>query len=119
MFGHKKAKWNNFRCGSHFTAKVDNTSLYGYIEKFVEVTCHFSGKSTGFAFVSWFAPPTYPDHDPLTVEIDLQGEPAKGPNMLYLDEIDPARIMFLVNRERSCMNVMRIEGIDVSPDLRL
>ena len=78
-----------------------------------------TSKSTGFAFVSRFAPPKYPDHDPLTVEIDLQGEPVESPNMLYLDQIDPARIMFMVNRERSCMNVtMRVEGIDVSPDLR-
>ena len=65
--------------------------------------------------VSWFARPFYPDGDPLTVDIDLRGDPVKAPTLICLDEIDPARICYYLDNER--MSVMRIEGLDVSPEL--
>ena len=36
-YGYKRANWNNFRCGSIFTAKIDSTSFFGAINKFVQV----------------------------------------------------------------------------------
>jgi len=68
--------------------------------------------------VSWFACPVYPDGDPLTVEIDLRGDPVKAPTLLYLDEIDPARICYYLDLDIDYekMSVMRIEGLDVSPE---
>jgi len=65
--------------------------------------------------VSWFARPVYPDRDPLIVDISLRGTPVETPTLLYLDEIDPARICYYVDGGR--MSVIRIEGVDVSPDL--
>ena len=113
-FGYKQSNWNNFRCSSIFTAKVDGESLYGYINHFVKVTCRFSGKFTNFALITWFAKPTYPDNDNLRTNIDLRGDTASDTDIIDVDEIDPARILFLVNRERTCMDVMRIEGVNVS-----
>ena len=100
-----------------FTAKIGGRSLYGHIDRFVSVRCHFSGKCSEFAKVSWFARPVYPDSDPLTVDISLRGASVKAPTLLHLDEIDPARICYYVDRECERMSVMRIEGVDVSPDL--
>ena len=67
--------------------------------------------------VSWFARPVYPDGDPLTVDISLSGDPVKAPTLLYLHEIDPARICYYVDSNCERMSVMRIEGVDVSPEL--
>ena len=67
--------------------------------------------------VTWFAQPVYPDNDPLTVHINLRGDPFPAPTLLCLDEIDPARICYFIDRDREIMSVMRIEGVDVSPEL--
>ena len=67
--------------------------------------------------VSWFARPVYPDGDPLTVHINLRGDPVKAPTLIYLDEIDPARICYYLDSDGERMCVMRIEGLDVSPEL--
>ena len=69
------------------------------------------------AIVAWFAIPTYPDNDPLLTVIDVNGPPASEPNIVCLKDIDPARVCFFVDRSRECMCMMRIEGIDISPDL--
>ena len=117
-FGHKQSNWNNPRCGSIFTAKLGNRSLYGYIEKFIQVRCHFRRDNfRDLAMVTWFPQPTYPDGDPLTVDINLRGVPPAAPKLLRLDEIDPARILYLVSSNRTRMCPMRIEGLDISPDL--
>ena len=100
-----------------FTAKIGGRSLYGHIDRFISVRCHFSGKCIEFAKVSWFARPVYPDRDPLTVDISLRGTPVPAPPLLYLDEIDPARICYYIDTGRERMSVMRIEGVDVSPEL--
>ena len=65
--------------------------------------------------VRWFALPVYPDNDPLTVDINLRDDPVAEPTLLYLDEIDPSRICHYLEHRR--MTVMRMEGVDVSPDL--
>ena len=66
------------------------------------------------ALVNWFSPPQYPDGDPLWVQIDNSGQvpPAKQPNFLHLDEMDPARILYELDTS-SKLNMMRIEGVDV------
>ena len=112
--GYKKSQWNNPRCSSIFTAKVNGESLYGYVDRFIKVTCQFSVKYINFALVKWFAKPTYPDNDPLTTDIDLRGDAASDVDIIDMNDIDPSRILFLVNSERTCMNVMRIEGVNVS-----
>ena len=68
-----------------------------------------------FAVVKWFAPPEYPDDDPLTVRIPLRGAPAPAPPVLSLDQIDPARIMFELDLSAQNKYMMRIEGVDVMP----
>ena len=82
-----------------------------------QVKCHFDDRTTDFAFITWFGKPTYPDGDPLTVDIDLHGDPIPGPKIIVIDEIDPARILYKVDRGRHRMSMMRIEGLNVSPEL--
>ena len=95
-----------------FTAKIDNRSLYGYIEKFVRVT--IKGRYSDIAIVRWLPLPEYPDGDELYVHIrDLRGVPANGPRILLLDQFDPARILYEL--DGTSMNPMRVEGLDKMP----
>ena len=105
--------WNNPRCGSIFTAKIDGRSLYGKILRFVRVVCSNFGTVTELAVVEWFPAPVYPDGDPLLVRIDLDNEPepADAPtNVLYLNEIDPSRVLYEI--DESSIYMMRVEGLD-------
>ena len=69
---------------------------------------------TELALIEWFPAPLYPDNDPLTVKINLLGTPAKESGFLFLQEIDPARVLFeLVGKRPDSMFVMRIEGLDL------
>ena len=85
--------------------------MYGLIEKFLRVFCRVTRKVTNLALVQWFAPPTYPDGDPLLVKIDLTLPPVYGcETFLYLNEIDPTPVMHeLVNNSRD-MFVMRVRA---------
>lgn len=98
-----------------FTAKRGGRSLYGYIEKFIRLTCQQYGKYEDLALVRWFPPPQYPDGDPLLVRVNVDFSnlfDTTEPKLLYLDEIDPSRVMYELEGE-STVYMMRIEGIDV------
>ena len=82
----------------------------------MRVCCvHGTTPPAEFAVVKWFAPPQYPDNDPLTVRIALGGAPAPAPLVLSLDQIDPSRIMFEIDSSSQNKFMMRIEGVDVMP----
>ena len=67
---------------------------------------------TELAVVEWFAPPTYPDGDPLLVKIDRTLPPHKDcEHFLFLDDIDPTPVMYELDGDRD-MFVMRIRGLD-------
>ena len=90
--------------------------MYGLIEKFLRVFCRVTRKVTNLVLVNWFAPPTYPDGDPLLVKIDLTIPPVyECETFLYLDEIDPTPVMYELVNNRRDMFVMRIRGLDVVP----
>ena len=108
--GHRTKGWNNPRCGSIFTAKIGGRSLYGKILRFVRVVCSNFGTVTELAVVEWFPDPVYPDGDPLLVRIDLDKERANAPNVLYLYEIDPSRVLYEI--DGSSIYMMRVEGLD-------
>ena len=99
------------------TPQVEGRSLYGLILKFVRVLCRITRDVTELAVVKWFAPPTYPDGDPLLVKIRLDHPPPPTcETFLFLEEIDPTPVIFeLVNCERD-MFVMRTHGLDIVPD---
>ena len=114
MKGSKKSQWNNLRCGSVFTAKIGGVSLYGYIEKFLRVTCQMvTSTYHDFALVKWFPQPQYPDEDPLWAHIDLTGSVTEMSKFLFLDQIDPSRILYELDGDG--INPMRMEGIDLMP----
>ena len=108
--GYRMVGWNNLRCGSVFTAKVEGRALYGIIKRFVRVVCRHFGTVTQLAVVEWFPEPQYPDGDPLLVLIDTTRPVAEAPEVLYLDEIDPARVLYEI--DGSSMYMMRVEGLD-------
>lgn len=108
--GCRMKEWNNPRCGSIFTAKIDGRSLYGKILRFVRVVCSNFGTVTELAVVEWFPEPVYPDGDPLLVRIDQDNEPADAPKVLYLYEIDPSRVLYEI--DGSSIYMMRVEGLD-------
>ena len=109
--GVQHIKWNNPHSGSVFTSKVGGRSLYGRITKFVQVLCKVKRQHQQFALVEWFAPPTYPDGDPLLVQIRLDSPPLpQCPSFLCLDKIDTTSVMYELHDTHIFM--MRIRGLD-------
>ena len=109
--GYRRIGWNNRRCGSVFTAKIDGVSLYGHIRRFVRASCPRSGTVTDLAVVTWFAKPEYPTGDVLTVRIDTRKPPATASNILNVSEIDPSRILY--EMDDPFIYMMRVEGLDI------
>ena len=75
--GVQMREWNNPRCGSLFTAKIDGTSMYGIIKRFLRIRCRYMFRYTEVAYVQWFPAPEYPNNDPLLVRIDMDADDPK------------------------------------------
>ena len=85
--------------------------MYGKIELFLRVKCRNLGVVKECAVVKWFASPEYPDSDPLLVRIDTRKPPAVAPQVLYLNAIDPSRVLYEI--DRPFMYMMCVEGLDL------
>ena len=69
-----------------------------------------------FGVVTWLPPPVYPDDDPLTVQINMNGRDFNNMNnetICSLNDIQPSRIIVDIDRENDCLYMMRIEGYDI------
>ena len=103
------------RCGSVVTRTIDGHSIYGLVKQFLRVTCVCPRiRFYDFAVVTWLPRPTYPDGDPLTVQIDLDMDVN---NMIDIDvvslyDIEPSRITVGHDQQNSCIYMMRLEGLD-------
>ena len=95
----------------------ERRSLYGTIDSFLRFVCDRSNIVENLALVSWFPRPTYPDNDPLWVRIDLGGQPPKQDRLLSLNLIDPTHVNMEVDRDNNCVNMLRVGGVDISPEL--
>lgn len=105
------------RCGSVFTLVRDGRSMYGLIKSFFRVVCA-CGLCTDFAHVVFFPRPFYPDGDPLTVRIDLNGLDINNipdKHIVSLNDIQPSRILVEIDTYHDYMIMMRIEGLDTLP----
>ena len=105
------------RCGSVFTLVRDGRSMYGLIKSFFRVQCGCR-MFTDFAYVTWFPTPCYPDGDPLTVRIVLNGLDINNipdKHIVSLNDIQPSRILVEIDTDNDYMNMMRIEGTDTIP----
>ena len=113
LSGIQQKEWNNPHSGSVFTCKVKGRSLYGRFTNFIRVSCPVTQTVNELASVKWFAPPTYPDGDPLLVRVDLDGLPDPlCPQFVFLRDVDPTPIMYeIVDCER-CIYMMRLRGLD-------
>lgn len=49
------------------------------------------------------------------MDFSHESQAAIAPAILYLDEIDPAHVLFEVDMERECRFMMRVQGVDVMP----
>ena len=89
--------------------------MYGIIRHFVRVGCYYIPHFyTDIAIVDWFAPPHYPDGDPLLVCVDQREDPAPAPRFIKLTDIDPARVLYEIDGD-NYIYMMRVEGLDVMP----
>ena len=107
------------RCGSVVTSVIAGRSMYGLVKQFVRVVCGCL-RFDDFAIVTWFPRPTYPDGDPLTVRIDLDGivdvnyvtGVHTGFDVVSLYDIQPSRVSVELDPRHNCMFMMRMEGTD-------
>lgn len=102
------------RCGSVVVMRRDNRSVYGLVKKFFRVDCACC-RFNDLACVTWFPYPEYPDGDPLTVRITLNGLDVNNihtVDVVSLDDIQPSRIIVDIDTLHDCMYMLRIEGLD-------
>ena len=103
------------RCGSVIIKLIRGRSVYGLVKQFVRVICDCP-RVHDFAVVTWLPRPIYPDGDPLTVRIDLNGRDVNTMNNLdvcSLNDIQPCRTIVLIDRTKDCLYMMRMEGLDI------
>ena len=103
------------RCGSVVTSTIRGWSMYGLVKQFVRVMCACL-RFYDFAVVTWFPRPTYPDGDPLTVRVDVQGivdvNNLRVLDVISLGDIQPSRVAVELDPQHSCMMMLRMEGTD-------
>ena len=102
------------RCGSVVTTVVGGRSRYGLVKRFVRVLCRCPSMYD-FAILTWFPYPVYPDRDPLTVRIDMNGVDMNDigiVDVISLYDIQPSRVAVEIDIEHDSMYMMRLEGLD-------
>ena len=105
------------RCGSVVTMVSGGRSVYGLVKKIYRVVCSCDS-SFDFAIVTWFPNPTYPDRDPLTVEINIAGIDVNNITLVCvvpLTYLQPSRIAVEFDDKRDVMLMYRIDGTDTHP----
>ena len=104
-------------CGSVVTMVSGGRSIYGLVQKFVRVVCTCD-RFIDFAIVGWLPFPYYPDSDPLTVVIQLNGLDVNNiavHQLVPLYDIQPSRVAVEIDTRNDCLYMLRIEGLDVMP----
>ena len=105
------------RCGSVVTMVSGGRSMCGLVKKFYRVVCSCD-YFFDFAVVTWFPNPTYPDRDPLTVEINIGGVDVNNIDrvcVVPLKYLQPSRMAVEFDDRRPVMLMCRIDGADTSP----
>ena len=103
------------RCGSVVIRVVGGRTVYGLVKKFVRIVCGCV-RVRDFVVVTWFPIPVYPDGDPLTVHVYLNGADVNNLNnhtVSSLYDIQPCRVIVWIDRVNDCLSMMRIEGTDI------
>ena len=103
------------RCGSVIVRVVGGSTFYGLVKRFVRVICDCV-RVRDFVVVTWFPKPVYPDGDPVTVHIYLNGSDVNNLNnetVVSLFDIQPCRVVVLIDRIKDYLSMMRIEGTDI------
>ena len=107
------------RCGSVVTMVRGGKSVYGLI-KFCYRVCCRCNSFLDFLVVNWFPHPSYPDHDPLTVTIDIEGIDIDNPTRMCVTPlyyVQPSRVAVEIDSSNNKIHVLRLEGIDTNPIL--
>ena len=102
------------RCGSIGTMLRGGRSVYGLMKRFFRVGCNCDD-FIDLVFVTWFPLPTYPDGDPLTVRVSIDGldinNITRG-NVVSLNDMHGSRIGAEIDTDSKCMYMLRFDGID-------
>ena len=102
------------RCGSIVCVVSRGKTSYGRVVNFIRILCGCV-QIFGFALVTWFPRPIYPDGDPLTVRIELDGIDVNNIRVVRvvpLTDIVPSRILVEMDQPHDCMYMMRKDGYD-------
>ena len=105
------------RCGSVITMVRGGRSIYGLAKRFYRVVCACD-RFVDLVSVTWFPLPDYPDGHPLTVRIVLNGLDVNmitEVEVVRLSDIQPSRVGVEIDREQSCMFMLRMDGTDTIP----
>ena len=90
-------------------------SVYGLAKQFVRVVCDCV-RVSDFVVVTWLPLPVYPDGDPLTVRIHLDGvnvNEMTNETLSSLNDIQPSRVIVWIDELNDCLSMMRMDGRDV------
>ena len=105
------------RCGSVVTMVRGGRSIYGLVHNFYRVVCQCN-QFIDFGVIAWFPFPCYPDADPLTVTIRLNGldvNNIRALELVPLYDIQPSRIAVEIDTLHDSLLMLRMQGIDTIP----
>ena len=105
------------RCGSVITMVRDDRSVYGLLKKAYRVICPCD-RFVDLTVVTWFPFPEYPDGDPLTVRIPLNGLDVNNiteTEVVPLYDIQPSRVGVEIDNDNDCQMMLRMDGTDTMP----
>lgn len=100
------------RCGSIIVGVFDGRSLYGRVERFLQVE---DDACPGYASVCWFGEPEYPSGTPLVVRVHDDGSEVDSEigSVVKITQIDPSRVLVECPVEGGTdYYVMRVSGVD-------
>ena len=110
---HFRAReWEKYpRCGSVFTCVLAGASRYGRVRKFFSIP---GDDCPGYASVSWFGGPVYPEGTPLVVKVSEDGSSVRAAHgsVIPITKIDPSRVMVEFSKTANTYYVMRDSGYD-------
>ena len=99
------------RCGSIITCVIDGQSLYARVNRFIAVA---DSDCPGYASVTWFGKPEYPEGTPLVVKVSEDGSDVQETygSVVRITQIDPSRVMLEYDVQPHDYYVMRDSGFD-------
>ena len=111
LLGGRRKNEKMKRCGSVITLIRGGRSLYARVIRFMNFD------RLNVEHVSWLPVPDYPTGSPVVVRVVNDNPKPNEECIVSLTDVDPSPVTML--HEETCMYMLRMNGIDTMPGVRL